>query len=83
MADCARFDYGDMSWVVPKKLLIMSSPSMNPSEGFPPCNYMDFFRKNDISALVRLNEKLYVDEDFFRYGLRVYPMEMEDGKAPS
>ena len=65
-----------MAWIVPNKLLIMSSPSMNPSEGLPPLNYIDYFKKSNISAIIRLNEKLYVDEDFFRYGLRVYPMEM-------
>lgn len=33
----------------------------------------------NVSAVVRLNEKLYVDEDFFRHGIRVYPMELEEG----
>ena len=36
-----------------------------------------------MSAVVRLNEKLYVDEDFFRHGIRVYPMEIEDNSIPT
>lgn len=37
----------------------------------------------NVSAVVRLNEKLYVDEDFFRHGVRVYPMEIEDNAVPT
>lgn len=43
LADPARFDYGDMSWVIPGKLVLMSSPSMNQCEGLPPRNYVEYF----------------------------------------
>jgi hypothetical protein len=44
LADPARFDYGDISWLVPNKLLIMTSPSMNMAEGLPPRSYIDYFK---------------------------------------
>ena len=56
---------------------------MNMAEGQPPRNYIDYFKKMNVSAIVRLNEKLYVDEDFFRHGIRVYPMEIEDSTVPT
>lgn len=84
LADPTRFDSGgDMAWLLPGKLLLMSSPSMNMAEGQPPHNYIDYFKKMNVSAIVRLNEKLYVDEDFYRHGIRVYPMEIEDNTVPT
>lgn len=32
---------------------------------------------------MRLNEKLYIDEDFYQNGIRVYPMEIDDGQVPT
>ena len=72
-----------MNWIVPGKILAMTSPSINRAEGMPPLNYIDFFKKAGISAVIRLNEKLYIDEDFYRHGIRVYPMELTDASAPS
>lgn len=81
--DLTMDDTGDMNWIVPGKLLAMTSPSINRAEGMPPLNYIDFFKAAGISAVVRLNEKLYIDEDFYRHGIRVYPMELIDGGTPN
>lgn len=83
MNDLILDDTGDMNWIIPGKLLAMTSPSINRAEGMPPLNYIDFFKKANVSAVVRLNEKLYIDEDFYRHGIRVYPMELTDGSAPN
>lgn len=61
----------------------MSSPAMLRAEGNPPANYVDYFRQNGVCSIVRLNEKLYNDTDFYREKIRVYPMEMPDGSDPT
>lgn len=76
-------DEGDLNWIIPDQILAMATPSVNAVEGLPPACFKDYFKKNDVSALVRLNEKLYNDEDFYRERIRVYPMELPDGAEPS
>jgi len=76
-------DEGDLNWIIPGQLIAMTTPSVHAAEGLPPACYTDYFKKHDVSALVRLNEKLYHDEDFYREKIRVYPMELRDGAVPS
>lgn len=72
-------DEGDINWIIPGRLAAMSSPALNMSEGLRPIFYFDYFDKCNVTAVVRLNEKLYVEEDFTERGIRVYPMEFPDG----
>ena len=60
----------------------MATPAVLKAEGNPPANYVDYFKQHKVSAIVRLNEKLYKDEDFYREKIRVYPMELRDGSDP-
>ena len=73
---------GDLNWIVPKRLVATSSPAINMAEGLPPQFYIPYFRENNITAVIRLNEALYVDLDFEKHGIRVYPMEFTDGANP-
>lgn len=75
-------DEGDMNWVIPNKLCAMTSPAMNRSEGLHTHFYCPIFRKRGIKALVRLNERLYSEQQIEGEGVRVYPMEIRDGECP-
>ena len=35
-----------------------------------------------MTAVIRLNERLYEDKYFIANGMRVYPMEINDGSVP-
>ena len=74
---------GDMNWIMPKSILATSSPAMHTAEGLPAQFYVPYFSQNNVTAIIRLNEKLYVDMDFEKHGIRVYPMEFTDGSNPS
>lgn len=79
----SMIDEGDLNWIIPDQIIAMATPSVMAAEGLPPALYKDYFKKSDVSAIVRLNEKLYNDEDFYREKIRVYPMELPDGAEPS
>lgn len=52
---------GDMSWIVPQKILAFSSPLDNPPDRtyHAPKFYVDYFHKNNVKTVVRLNLKMY------------------------
>lgn len=50
-----------MNWIIPKKILALSSPTDNKKDGLPPQMFIEKFKKMKIKAIVRLNEKMYDD----------------------
>ena len=77
-----KLDEGDLNWIIPGRVVATSSPAINNSEGLPPRFYCPIFRENNITAVIRLNERLYNDVNFTNKGFRVYPMEFKDGSCP-
>lgn len=71
-----------MNWIIPGKILAMCSPSLSKLEGRPPETYVDYFKNNKVKAIVRLNEKLYVETLFTENDIRIYKMELKDGSNP-
>ena len=61
----------------------MSSPALSKLEGRPPETYLDYFKNNKVKAIVRLNEKLYVETLFIDNDIRIYKMEQYDGSNPN
>lgn len=59
-----RVENGDFNWILPNKLLAFSSPSPVPKDGhgfrvWTPEEYVPVFKKLNINAVVRLNQKTY------------------------
>ena len=62
----------------------MSSPTAYKTDGgIQPSNYVDYFKRNQVSTVVRLNEKLYSQSEFEDKGIKVYDLEYPDGSNPS
>ena len=78
----SQIDEGDLNWIIPGQILAMASPSINRFEGMPSLVYQDLFKSIKVSAIVRLREKLYIEEDFQKDGIRVYPLEIPEGHMP-
>ncbi|TNN35778.1 Dual specificity protein phosphatase CDC14A [Liparis tanakae] len=83
-----RVEHGDMNWVVPGKLLAFSSPHPHSrmEHGYPlhaPEAYFDYFQQNDVTAVVRLNRKLYDSRRFEDAGFEHHDLFFLDGTAPS
>ena len=71
-----------MNWIIPKKILALSSPTGKRGEGLPPEHFIEQFQKMRIKAIIRLNESLYDESVFRKEGINVYDMEFLDGSCP-
>jgi cell division cycle 14 len=56
--DMGKLESGDMSWILPGKILAMSSPSSS-RKGLEPRFFVPFFKENGVKMVIRLNEKMY------------------------
>ncbi|GBF88355.1 hypothetical protein Rsub_01067 [Raphidocelis subcapitata] len=82
-----QVENGDLNWVVPGKLLAFSGPAARPTEfvGFRspvPEDYLDYFRRRRVAAVVRLNKKAYDRRRFTDAGLRHHELYFPDGSCP-
>ncbi|GJQ12501.1 hypothetical protein GpartN1_g4292.t1 [Galdieria partita] len=81
--------HGDLNWIVPKKLLAFSGPtavrtlSPDGSRSFTPEDYIPYFRKKNVTCVVRLNNKMYEARRFVDAGIHHYDLYFEDGGTPS
>nr|XP_003705023.1 PREDICTED: dual specificity protein phosphatase CDC14A-like [Megachile rotundata] len=74
---------GDLNWLVPQKFLAFVGPSTEPGTPYhPPECYIDYFVKNGVIAVVRLNKKAYDASSFTEAGITHYDMFMPDGTVP-
>ena len=82
-----QIENGDMSWIVPKKLLAFSCPGNNKYQGnwrsFTPDDYVQEFKRLGITGVVRLNEKTYEETRFKVHGIQFYESYFTDGSCPS
>ncbi|XP_078045129.1 dual specificity protein phosphatase CDC14A [Augochlora pura] len=74
---------GNINWLVPQKFLAFVGPSTEPGTPYhPPECYIDFFLRNGVTAVVRLNKKVYDASRFTTAGISHYDMFMPDGTVP-
>ncbi|KAK2949070.1 putative Dual specificity protein phosphatase CDC14A [Blattamonas nauphoetae] len=93
--DCQEYDHyervenGDLNWIVPGKFIAFSGPSntsMNLANGIcthAPEFFLPFFRRAGVTAVVRLNKKMYDRRRFVDGGIRHYDLYFVDGGIPS
>ncbi|XP_042354220.1 dual specificity protein phosphatase CDC14AB-like [Plectropomus leopardus] len=83
-----RVENGDMNWIIPGKILAFSSPHPRSKieNGYPlhaPEAYFPYFHQNDVTAVVRLNRKLYDSRRFEDAGIEHHDLFFLDGTTPS
>ncbi|KAA6390339.1 MAG: putative Dual specificity protein phosphatase CDC14A [Streblomastix strix] len=84
-----KVENGDMNWIVPGKFIAFSGPSnteINQSNGIcthTPEFYLPFFRKSGVTAVVRLNKKMYDRRRFVDKGINHYDLYFVDGGIPT
>uniref|UniRef100_A0A671XVH6 Uncharacterized protein n=1 Tax=Sparus aurata TaxID=8175 RepID=A0A671XVH6_SPAAU len=83
-----RVENGDMNWIVPGKILAFSSPHPRSKieNGYPlhaPEAYFVYFHQNNVTAVVRLNRKLYEGRRFEDAGFEHHDLFFLDGTTPS
>jgi len=78
-----QLDQGDMNWIIPGKILAMSSPSTNTRDGgLKPSYFFPVFRLHRVRTVVKLNEKMYSSHLFEEEGIKVEDLEYPDGSNP-
>lgn len=79
---------GDFNWIIPGKFLAFCSPHSESKvkNGYTlhsPETYFSYFRKHNVTTIVRLNKKIYDASRFRAAGFEHYDMYFIDGSCPS
>lgn len=83
-----RVENGDFNWIVPGKFLAFSGPhpKSKVENGYPlhaPEAYFPYFRKHNVTSIVRLNKKIYDAKRFTDAGFEHHDLFFVDGSTPS
>uniref|UniRef100_A0A3Q3VZ04 protein-tyrosine-phosphatase n=1 Tax=Mola mola TaxID=94237 RepID=A0A3Q3VZ04_MOLML len=83
-----RAENGDFNWIIPGKFLAFSGPHPKSKieNGYPlhaPEAYIPYFRKHNITAIVRLNKKMYDARRFTEVGFEHHDLFFVDGSTPN
>jgi len=83
-----RVENGDFNWIVPGKFLAFAGPHDRSciENGYPlhsPESYFPYFRKNNVTSVVRLNKKLYDAQRFTDGGFEHHDLFFIDGSIPN
>ncbi|NXG15426.1 CC14A phosphatase, partial [Grallaria varia] len=83
-----RVENGDFNWIIPGKFLAFSGPHPKSKleNGYPlhaPEAYFPYFKKHNITSIIRLNKKIYEAKRFIDAGFEHYDLFFIDGSTPS
>ncbi|KAL9846150.1 dual specificity protein phosphatase CDC14A isoform 2-T2 [Geothlypis trichas] len=83
-----RVENGDFNWIIPGKFLAFSGPHPKSKleNGYPlhaPEAYFPYFKKHNITTIIRLNKKIYEARRFTDAGFEHYDLFFIDGSTPS
>ncbi|KAM4576671.1 dual specificity protein phosphatase CDC14B isoform 4-T4 [Odontesthes bonariensis] len=83
-----RAENGDFNWIIPGKFLAFSGPHPKSKieNGYPlhaPEAYIPYFRKHNITTIIRLNKKMYDARRFTDSGFEHHDLFFVDGSTPT
>lgn len=83
-----KVENGDFNWIVPNKFLAFCGPHPKTKieNGYPlhaPEAYFPYFRKHNVTTIVRLNKKIYDARRFTDAGFDHVDLFFIDGSVPS
>uniref|UniRef100_A0A3Q3NEA6 protein-tyrosine-phosphatase n=1 Tax=Mastacembelus armatus TaxID=205130 RepID=A0A3Q3NEA6_9TELE len=83
-----RAENGDLNWIIPGKFLAFSGPHPKSKieNGYPlhaPEAYIPYFRKHNITTIIRLNKKIYDARRFTDSGFEHHDLFFVDGSTPN
>ncbi|GFT25297.1 dual specificity protein phosphatase CDC14AB [Trichonephila clavipes] len=83
-----KVENGDLNWVVPNKFLAFCGPhaKTKSENGYPlhsPESYISYFRKHNVTTIIRLNKKVYDAHRFSNHGFTHKDLFFVDGSTPS
>ncbi|XP_076658432.1 cell division cycle protein 14 isoform X4 [Halictus rubicundus] len=83
-----RVENGDLNWIVPGKFIAFCGPYVKSKieNGYPlhaPESYFTYFRRNNVSTIIRLNKKIYDASSFTDAGFEHKDLFFVDGSTPT
>ncbi|KAJ6669648.1 hypothetical protein lerEdw1_000197 [Lerista edwardsae] len=83
-----RAENGDFNWIIPKKFLAFSGPHSRSriENGYPhhaPEAYFPYFKRHNVTTIIRLNKKMYDAKRFREAGFEHYDLFFADGSIPT
>jgi protein-tyrosine phosphatase len=83
-----KVENGDLNWIIPGKILAFCGPHNKSTveNGYPlhsPEAYFSYFRKNNVSTIVRLNKRMYESKRFTDAGFEHKDLFFVDGSTPT
>lgn len=83
-----RVQNGDLNWIVPGKFIAFCGPhaKLNNENGYPlhaPESYFTYFKRNNVTTIVRLNKKIYEAMRFIEAGFDHKDLFFADGSIPT
>ncbi|KAM9361105.1 dual specificity protein phosphatase CDC14B isoform 5-T5 [Symphorus nematophorus] len=83
-----RAENGDLNWIIPGKFLAFSGPHPKSKieNGYPlhaPEAYIPYFRNHNVTAIIRLNKKMYDARRFTECGFEHHDLFFVDGSTPN
>lgn len=83
-----RVENADLNWIVPNKFIAFCGPHKHSKieNGYPlhsPETYFQYFRRNNVMTIVRLNVKVYDAQRFIAAGFDHRDLFFVDGSTPS
>ncbi|XP_063224215.1 dual specificity protein phosphatase CDC14AB-like [Bacillus rossius redtenbacheri] len=83
-----RVENGDLNWILPQKFIAFCGPHAKSKieNGHPlhsPESYFAYFRRNNVTTIVRLNKKIYDAARFVDGGFDHKDLFFIDGSTPS
>jgi cell division cycle 14 len=84
-----KIENGDFNWIMPGKLMAFSGPLAAPRETRPGVytlvanDYVPIFKRLNVTAVVRFNNKCYDKDDFEKKGIHHFDLFYPDGGNPT
>lgn len=83
-----RAENGDFNWIIPGKFLAFSGPHPKSKieNGYPlhaPEAYFPYFRKHNVTTIIRLNKKMYDAKRFTDASFEHHDLFFVDGSTPT
>ncbi|RWS15866.1 Dual specificity protein phosphatase CDC14A-like protein [Dinothrombium tinctorium] len=83
-----KVENGDLNWIIPGKMLAFCGPHPKSriENGYPlhsPESYFSYFKKHNVSTIIRLNKKIYDAKRFVDHGFDHKDLFFIDGSTPS
>lgn len=83
-----KVENGDLNWILPNKFIAFCGPHAkskveNGYHYHSPESYFPYFRKHNVTSIIRLNKKIYDAQRFIENGFDHRDLFFIDGSTPS